>query len=307
MSKKYKYDIAISFAEDDVQLAEDLHECLESYSFQYKTYFYKKKQGEQIGKKLHKIIQQVYGGESAYAIVLVSKFYDQREWPQREWEVIEDERERRKNLYRILISIDGTILNGMDKKELHIPSDNSVERIAMIIHEAIQKSKKPQFPWKLITISSMLILFILALASGKMSIGSTPPFLSISIPAKSSDSTFQKALNHKDSTETGESGLKVLPKEIDTTGVLTDAAEKKSRPYEAFVETDLILTRSEKYEGRNIYVNGRQTAVFREYIITIPGLKLDDKITIGTDDSQEFILTITNTHLENESFRYYIE
>lgn len=289
MSKPYKYEIAISFAEEDVDLAEQLHKTLESYVFKYKTYFYKKEQGEQVGKKLHKIIQEVYGGESEYVIVLVSKFYDQKEWTQREWEVIEDEREKRQGLYRVLISIDGTILNGMDRKELHIPNDNSAERIAMIIHEVIHRDRKeppegngPQpkkkypevilrFLLKVlgsvtvkvtVTVIAASILTLMTIGPEKVIVDSIPPFIHIRNPTK---------------------------------------------PIPDTKTTDLILTRSEQYADMNIYVNDEKVAVFREYTITIPSLKLGSEIEIGTDTHKEFILKINQTHLQNESFEHFIE
>ncbi len=277
MSKPYKYDIAISFAEEDGKLAEELHEALESYAFKYKTYFYKKKQGEQVGKKLHKIIQEVYGGQSKYAIVLVSKFYHTKEWTQREWEVIEDEREKRKGLYRILISLDGTILNAMDRKELHIPSDKSAERIAMTIHEVIDRDRPSLTLWKVALIAILGLAFIV-LVSGWVTVSSSPPFLHL--PA-----------------------AKEQPVIIDSTDI---KKEKRTTPTIPKT-TDLTLTRSEKYQGMNVYVNKKKVAVFSEYMLILPDLTAGDEVSIGTDGSREFILTINKTHLENESFEHFIE
>lgn len=287
MSKHYQYDIAISFAEEDGDLAKKLHETLESYSFKYKTYFYKKKQGEQIGEKIHKVIQAVYGGQSEYAIVLVSKFYNQKEWTQREWEVIEDEREKRSGLYRILISIDGTVLDGMTRKELHIPLGESSDKMAMIIHEVIHRDQKKKwgegtkerypkvflrFLLKIlgsvtlkvtVTVIAASILTLVAIGPEKVIFNNTPPFIHIRNP------------------------IKPIDPDIKT--------------------TNLILTRSERYAGMNVYVNDERVAVFGEYTVTIADLKLDSKIEVGTDTNKEFILKINQKHLQNESFKHFIE
>jgi hypothetical protein len=74
MAEKYKYDIAISFAEEDRNAALALALALEMKGFN-KVYYYPEKQGVDWGEDLEKLLTKIYFEEARYAVVLLSNHY----------------------------------------------------------------------------------------------------------------------------------------------------------------------------------------------------------------------------------------
>ncbi len=296
MSKRFEHDIALSFSEKDIEIAQELSKALQSYSVNLKTFQYEEKGADQYGHRLPERSIEVYMENSRHALVLASRHYDTGGWASFEWNLIKAENSKRPYRYLLVIRLDDTHIKGLSEDLVFRTWNNNSFELANLINQVVDADRQlsdsfenaPEKGWKS-KVPKWLKSFIMAISKDiavKIIVSLITSVLLLLL-AIHPDWTVPVKVPKKHSTDSsGTKPITIPPKEK---------------------TTDLILTRSEKYEGRNIYVNGRQTAVFREYIITIPGLKLDDKITIGTDDSQEFILTITNTHLENESFRYYIE
>ncbi|MCE7995097.1 MAG: toll/interleukin-1 receptor domain-containing protein [Roseivirga sp.] len=293
MSKPYKYDIAISFAEEDDSLAEKLYEALTSYSHKFRTYYYKKKQGRQIGKRLPRVLRKVYMEESRYVVVLASKDYHKKEWTRREWDVIEEERENRQSLYRILISIDGTILDGMSKNELHIKSDMDAYEIASLIHETIDHNEKEQSnsnqrdstKVERKGVVQVILSFLTSLTKAVIIKVLVSLITTVVIIAIATNPNWQYP---------GSS----TPFSTDSTLIT------KPHSPEGTKTTSLMLTRSEHQADMFIYVGVKKVAVFDKYTVTIPDLKLGDEVSIGTNTNKEIVLIINQNHLENESFSY---
>lgn len=74
MDNKYKYHVAISFAEEDRNAALALALALELKGVK-NIYYYPDKQVGNAGKKLEKELMKVYSEETRYTVVLLSKKY----------------------------------------------------------------------------------------------------------------------------------------------------------------------------------------------------------------------------------------
>jgi hypothetical protein len=77
--KKFRYDVAVSFAGEDRALAKELADHLRDYRL--KVFFDDYVQPELIGKDLYSHLAAIYSNECLYCIVLISKNYLQKKWP----------------------------------------------------------------------------------------------------------------------------------------------------------------------------------------------------------------------------------
>src|SRR5687768_12449873 len=74
MMKNYKYDVAISFAEEDRNAALALSLAFEIEGFK-NVYYYPDKQVDDLGDEFKKSLTKIYRDEAKYAIVLFSDQY----------------------------------------------------------------------------------------------------------------------------------------------------------------------------------------------------------------------------------------
>ena len=89
MDKEYKYDVAISFAEEDRNAALALALALEIKGCR-KVYYYPDKIKETTGENLKAILSKTYAKDAKYAIVLLSRSYFKKEFAQIELAAIHE-------------------------------------------------------------------------------------------------------------------------------------------------------------------------------------------------------------------------
>lgn len=75
MERNYKYDISISFAGSDRNIALCIYLAFQLYLPKNEAYYYPEKQDEMIGKDLINILKKIYSEGSRYVILIVSKDY----------------------------------------------------------------------------------------------------------------------------------------------------------------------------------------------------------------------------------------
>ena len=158
MSKKLtKYDIAISFTENDTAIANQVATALRKKGFS--VYFYKNI--NQIAKDLDKITQTVYGNRSNYGLVILSKNYKQKTWTMREWKLLQEAKRKRRIKEIFVIKLDGHLhLPGLKKSVIYHKWNNDPKEIAKLIRERVD------FP-PIRTLRYLLILtLILLIAMG---------------------------------------------------------------------------------------------------------------------------------------------
>ncbi len=102
MKEKFKYDMAISFAEEDFSIASGLATILEGNGF--KVYYYKHENHVTVGQELNEILPEIYEHQAKYAIVIISKDYVVKRNTLVEFAAIKARREYDKN-YLIPIKV----------------------------------------------------------------------------------------------------------------------------------------------------------------------------------------------------------
>ncbi|MEX0273551.1 MAG: TIR domain-containing protein [Flavobacteriaceae bacterium] len=111
MKKKYKYDIAISFTAADRDIALCIYLALQLYRKSANGYYYPEKQGDMIGKELHKGLANIFRDEAKYVVLIVSKDYVNKDNLAVQTEInafMERYREQLPETYLIPIQVDDT-------------------------------------------------------------------------------------------------------------------------------------------------------------------------------------------------------
>ncbi|PTX61097.1 TIR domain-containing protein [Kordia periserrulae] len=75
MEKNYKYDIAISFADEDRNIALSICLALKLVAPELISYYYPERQDKMIGKKLKEELKEIYRHDSRCVIIIVSQHY----------------------------------------------------------------------------------------------------------------------------------------------------------------------------------------------------------------------------------------
>ena len=79
MGEKLNYDIAISFAGQDIDIALCIYLALKLYTPQTKQYYYPLRQKDMVGRKLLDRLTNIFFNESRQVILIVSKNYVNKE------------------------------------------------------------------------------------------------------------------------------------------------------------------------------------------------------------------------------------
>ncbi len=132
VEEEFKYDVAISFAGEDREIAEQLAKELESRDIEV---FYDDFEQETLwGKNLYEHLDYVYGKASRYCIMLLSKHYAEKTWTNHERKSAQARAFRQRTEYILPIRIDNTKIPGLAETVGYISLKNtSVENIVDLI------------------------------------------------------------------------------------------------------------------------------------------------------------------------------
>ncbi|MHA2474771.1 MAG: TIR domain-containing protein [Promethearchaeota archaeon] len=135
IKKKFEWDVAISFAGEDRQIAEKLANKFRSHGIKvFYDEFYKSKLW---GKNLSNYFRKVYGPKSRYVIPLVSKHFPVKDWTNFEFSIARDEAKARKSEFILPIRLDNTKIFGLQDDIAYI--DYSKEGIDGIVEIFVSK------------------------------------------------------------------------------------------------------------------------------------------------------------------------
>ncbi|GGD05282.1 toll/interleukin-1 receptor domain-containing protein [Hyunsoonleella pacifica] len=143
MERQYKYDIAISFAEEDYQIAKNIALALRKINLE--PYYYKDDRGRNWGTNLLDTITKVYKYESRFALILVSKNYLEKKWTTLEREIIQSVH-RDSADYLLPLKLDDTQLPDMPPHIIHEEYSNNPDEIAVLCHKKIQSLPIHHYP-----------------------------------------------------------------------------------------------------------------------------------------------------------------
>ena len=159
MSKKLtKYDIAISFTEKDVAVAQKMATALRKKGFE--VYFYK--QENQVGQQLDRIIEHVFGNRSNYGLVILSREYRQKTWTMIEWRTLQKARKKYRIKKVFIVKIDEDVhLPGLKSTTIYEKWNDNASEIANRIKE--QSTFPPNRTFKFILRILLLLLVSLGI------------------------------------------------------------------------------------------------------------------------------------------------
>lgn len=139
IGREYKYDVAISFAGSERELAERLAAMLRDAGFKvFYDDFYPE---ELVGKNLTDFFDEVYRKNSRFCLILVSREYERRIWTTEERQRAQARaREEMGNDYIIPILVEDADLSGILKTTGYLSLEKySLEQIAQIVIRKLQR------------------------------------------------------------------------------------------------------------------------------------------------------------------------
>lgn len=154
MFKKYKYDIAISFAEEDLGVAEQIAKALKNKYITY--YLYTEHKASNWGQHILKISLGVYGAEARYVLMLTSKIFAEKYWAGIENQISQIFGTG-KSIYILQLRLDDTVIDGLSKYKVFVQWKDNPEEIAGLLKEKIKKHKRLIYKQRLLIIVPVLV------------------------------------------------------------------------------------------------------------------------------------------------------
>ncbi len=136
MPKNYKYDVALSFANEDKKIAEKIAKALNELGLRH--YFYENETAENWGENLFNIIINRYREESRFALILISENYVKKKWADIERQIIQTITERNRSCYILPLSLDSTVVEGITDNILHVKWEGKPKKIARLIKDKLE-------------------------------------------------------------------------------------------------------------------------------------------------------------------------
>ena len=109
--KSFDYDVALSFAGEDRDVAEKIAYALISLGL--RVFYDKFERHVLLGKNLFDYLTEVYSSRSKFCLVLVSKSYVSKEWTNLERQSAQARSLTRSSEYILPVRIDGIAMPGM--------------------------------------------------------------------------------------------------------------------------------------------------------------------------------------------------
>lgn len=108
---EFQYDIALSFAGEDREIAKKIHEKLSA--MEIKVFYDEVYQAELWGKNLPDEFQQRYGPKTRFVLPLISRHYAVKDWTDFEFTIAREEARHRSQEFILPVRLDNTPLVGL--------------------------------------------------------------------------------------------------------------------------------------------------------------------------------------------------
>ena len=135
--KRFKYDVAFSFAGENRASAKRLKIALSRQCKENVRIFYDDDYQSHLWGKNQQEFERIYGPESRYVVPLVSEHYVRKDWTMFEYDVAKEEATKRDCEFILPIRIDNTRLLGFSRDTCYL--DLRKESIARIANSLIHK------------------------------------------------------------------------------------------------------------------------------------------------------------------------
>jgi len=144
----FKWDFAISYADEESGIASDLHHLLHEKGAN--VFFAKNENVYLLGKKLKDEFKNIFGTDTRFAVVLLSKHYVQKFWTVYEFNVAKREEKNRDYEYILPVRVDDVDLKGLseDVGYIDLRKEGLFSTAAVMIKKLmdIQPIKKVMLP-----------------------------------------------------------------------------------------------------------------------------------------------------------------
>jgi hypothetical protein len=132
----YLYDVALSYAEEQREYAEDLAKKLKEKSI--RVYYDKFESANEWGKNLYQHLNKIYKENSCYTIVFVSKEYANQPWAKHELSSAQARAFTETREYILPLVFDETIVPGLDSTTGYInANESSPAEVSKLIQEKL--------------------------------------------------------------------------------------------------------------------------------------------------------------------------
>lgn len=138
MAKKYKYDVAISVAEEDLPAAQQIAVALRRQNISY--YLYTEHKASNWGQHILKISQDAYGSEARYVLMLTSRVFVQKYWSNIESQISQIFSSG-KEVSILQLRLDDTQVDGLSKYRVFVDWNSNPDEIADILKAKLQQHK----------------------------------------------------------------------------------------------------------------------------------------------------------------------
>lgn len=135
MNKPYKYDVAISFAEEDKAIAEQIALSLKKVNLV--PYFYEFESAENWGENIFNVIINRYREQARFALILISQYYVRKKWASIELQIIQAVSQREGKNYLIPLRIDHTPVPELSSNTLFEMWNNDADQIAAMLKQKV--------------------------------------------------------------------------------------------------------------------------------------------------------------------------
>ena len=138
---KFKWDIALSFAGEDRQIAKEIFDKLSAANV--RVFYDKHYQAELWGKNLSDEFQQQYGPNTRFVLLLISQHYAIKDWTDFEFTIARAEARHRKQEFILPVQLDNTPLVGLKSTIAHLDLEKmSVDGVVTTVLKKLDRIKE---------------------------------------------------------------------------------------------------------------------------------------------------------------------
>jgi hypothetical protein len=152
--KKYKYDVAISVAHEEVHIAQQIAAALKGLGITY--FLYTEQRAQNWGEHILKISLDKYGAEAKYVMLIISSIYVEKYWANIENQISQIY-VKRGEIYILPLRLDDTPVDGLSKHIVFEKWNNNPNEIATFVADKLRLRNKRK---------PALLLIIIALLFG---------------------------------------------------------------------------------------------------------------------------------------------
>ncbi|UPK71188.1 SUMF1/EgtB/PvdO family nonheme iron enzyme [Chitinophaga filiformis] len=163
MRKLFKYDVAISVAEEDKDVAKQIIAELKKKRISY--YYYEDHVARSWGQYIINLTKDAYGKHARYVLIITSRIYVEKYWSSMELQIAVSNMVKGKE-YVLPLRLDDTPVDGISKHLVYLDWKGNPEEIARILRDKIKIEKWAElraelriYLWPFVLISIALIVY----------------------------------------------------------------------------------------------------------------------------------------------------